>query len=183
MLVAADKRKNNIAEYVLYMWQIEDLIRAHQFNLEEIAHTVVYPATDEEGLRIEWVAWYQDLIDRMKREKIEQKGHLQDVKDVIVELFYLHNTLINIHKDERYIETFEKALPNIKEFQRLSNHSVFNDIETCFNAMYAKLLLRLQKREISKDTESAMNTFRDVLAYLAVVYKKMQTGDTRYNFN
>ena len=72
---------------------------------------------------------------------------------------------------------------NIKEFQRLSNHSVFNDIETCFNAMYAKLLLKLQKREISQDTEDAMNTFRDVLAYLAMAYRKMQTGELRYNFN
>lgn len=28
MITASQKRKENIAEYLLYMWQIEDLIRA-----------------------------------------------------------------------------------------------------------------------------------------------------------
>lgn len=37
-MIIADRLKNtNRAEYLLYMWQVEDLIRAFQFNSERIA--------------------------------------------------------------------------------------------------------------------------------------------------
>ena len=32
MIIARQKRKENIAEYLLYMWQVEDLIRANKFD-------------------------------------------------------------------------------------------------------------------------------------------------------
>ena len=34
MIIAQKKRKENIAEYLLYMWQIEDLIRATGVSAE-----------------------------------------------------------------------------------------------------------------------------------------------------
>ena len=36
MIVARQKRKENIAEYLLYMWQVEDLIRANRFDMDAI---------------------------------------------------------------------------------------------------------------------------------------------------
>ena len=41
MIVANQKRKENIAEYLLYMWQVEDLIRASNFDMETIRKQVV----------------------------------------------------------------------------------------------------------------------------------------------
>ena len=35
------KKKRNIAEYLLYMWQVEDLIRANNFDMDSIRRTVV----------------------------------------------------------------------------------------------------------------------------------------------
>ena len=34
MIIARRKRKENIAEYLLYMWQVEDLIRANNFDMD-----------------------------------------------------------------------------------------------------------------------------------------------------
>ena len=34
MIIARQKRKENIAEYLLYMWQVEDLIRANKFDMD-----------------------------------------------------------------------------------------------------------------------------------------------------
>ena len=34
MDIALAKRRENIAEYILYLWQIEDLLRALQFSPE-----------------------------------------------------------------------------------------------------------------------------------------------------
>ena len=41
MIVAKQKRKENIAEYLLYMWQVEDLIRANQFDIDSIRRNVI----------------------------------------------------------------------------------------------------------------------------------------------
>ena len=34
MIIAKQKRKENISEYLLYMWQVEDLIRANHLDME-----------------------------------------------------------------------------------------------------------------------------------------------------
>ena len=41
MIIAREKRRNNIAEYVLYMWQIEDLIRANELDMQRLRATVI----------------------------------------------------------------------------------------------------------------------------------------------
>ena len=41
MIIAQKKKKENIAEYILYMWQVEDLIRAYKFSIDEIEQNVI----------------------------------------------------------------------------------------------------------------------------------------------
>ena len=41
MITASQKRKENIAEYLLYMWQIEDLIRANGLDIDKIRANVL----------------------------------------------------------------------------------------------------------------------------------------------
>ena len=36
MFVAQEKRKANIAEYIIYMWQVEDMIRALKLDMTRI---------------------------------------------------------------------------------------------------------------------------------------------------
>ena len=36
MLLAQQKQKENIAEYIIYMYQMEDIVRAFQFDLDKI---------------------------------------------------------------------------------------------------------------------------------------------------
>ena len=43
MDIAQAKRKENIAEYILYLWQLEDLLRALQFSPEAIYSQLVAP--------------------------------------------------------------------------------------------------------------------------------------------
>ena len=45
MYIASAKRKENIAEYLLYMWQIEDIIRAYGLDIEKIKESVIDPQT------------------------------------------------------------------------------------------------------------------------------------------
>ncbi len=43
MLIAQKKIHENIAEYILYMYQIEDVIRSYEFDLERIITHFVRP--------------------------------------------------------------------------------------------------------------------------------------------
>ena len=51
------KRRENIAEYILYLWQIEDLLRALQFSPEAIYSQLIAPRGIEEGQRHNYLLW------------------------------------------------------------------------------------------------------------------------------
>ena len=52
MIIASQKRKENIAEYLLYMWQIEDIIRAYKLDIDTIDEQIVskYNVPDDKML-------------------------------------------------------------------------------------------------------------------------------------
>ena len=49
MFIAKQKRKENIAEYLLYMWQVEDIIRSMNCDIRLIDSNIVsqYPAQQQ----------------------------------------------------------------------------------------------------------------------------------------
>ena len=83
MFVSRQLKEKNIAEYLIYMWQIEDLIRANGCDMEKIKSTIIapYPLTEEQ--KAELTQWYMDLIEMMRHEGIMEKGHLQINKNII----------------------------------------------------------------------------------------------------
>ena len=58
MLVSRELRKKNIAEYLLYMWQVEDLLRANELSLEKIKSLVVEPYGLPAEVADELLDWY-----------------------------------------------------------------------------------------------------------------------------
>ena len=180
MLIAQQKQQENIAEYILYMYQIEDVIRAYSLDVDAILENYVRPQLPDESFLPQYRTWYIGLINQMKSQGIEKVGHLASLNEVLVELSYLHNTMLNMIKNQKYITIFEKASGFIEEFQAKSNLREKNDIETAFHGMYMKLLLRLQKKEISAETEEAFDAMRMMLAYLSRAYHKMKSGDLNF---
>jgi len=180
MLLAHQKQKENIAEYILYMYQIEDIIRAFQFDLETIVQHTVLPITENEAEIAEYRSWYEGLIREMKAQRLEQKGHLADIQDIVIELSYLHNTLLTVYNDEKYKMLHDQAVSTLEEFKSKSNLIDKNTIEILLHAMYMKLLMRLKKQEISAETEDAFVTMRIQLAYLVKAYHQMKNGTLSY---
>ncbi len=177
MQIAQQKKQQNIAEYIIYMYQIEDILRAFRFDIEEVMEHYVRPQLPDASFENQYRGWYEDLIRQMKMQRIEQSGHLNELKEIIIELSYLHNTLINMTKDVKYQEVFERAVQPIEDFQAKSNLKDKNHIEVAFHGMYMKLLLKLQKKEISAESEEAFDAMRMMLAYLSRGYHKMKSGD------
>ena len=95
MLIAREKKKSNIAEYILYMWQIEDMLRAMSLDIERVKQFVVTGFQVDEEKKQEIVDWYDNLIAMMKQEKVEVKGHLQVLKNTVNELTELHFYLLH----------------------------------------------------------------------------------------
>lgn len=180
MLIAKKKKEENIAEYMLYMYQIEDVIRAYRFDLERIMEEFVQPQLPDPSLEDAYRNWYATLIREMRSEKITETGHLLQLKEILVELSYLHNSLLNLVNDEKYHGLYMAAVPQIDAFAERSNLKDRNHVEICFQALYMKLLLRLQKKEISAETENAFDAMRKLLAYLSLSYRKMKSGEGQY---
>lgn len=170
------KLKENVAEYILYMYQIEDLVRAYQLDIELIMSNFVNVQVKDEERAEEYKIWFKDVIKQMIYQRVEKSGHLQEITELLVELSYLHNVLMNVSQDKRYRELFDAALPFINEFKEKSNVKDKNEIEVSFHALYMKLLLKLQRKEISEASEEAFDAMRNVLAYLSTAYTKMKNG-------
>jgi hypothetical protein len=178
MLIAKDKRRNNIAEYILYMWQIEDTIRAYKFNIELIDKNIIEQYRQPEEVKNEVRNWYTDLILAMHEEGIMEKGHMKYLNEIMEDLNELHLFLLNKKQDPEYIRIYQFAEANIKDFlQRLKDDNIYSEIEVCFNALYGLLLLKLQKKSISEDTERAMTTFSRLLAQLSYEFRKKEIGE------
>ncbi len=82
--IAQQLKERNIAEYLIYMWQEEDLIRANHCEPEELETNVIvrYPEDQRAAMR----EWYGNLITMMSEEGVREKGHLQINKNVILNL-------------------------------------------------------------------------------------------------
>jgi hypothetical protein len=180
MFIAQKKLQENIAEYILYMYQIEDLIRSLDFDLDKIMQIYVAPQLPDYSFHAQYRQWYGDLIQQMKNQKIEQKGHLYLIQEVMIELSYLHNTLLNMANDEKYKTLFDTALEHIDTFKEKSNLKDKNNIEIMFHALYMKLLLKLQKKEISPESEESFDTMRICIAYLSRAYHQMKRGELTF---
>ena len=91
----------------------------------------------------------------MRRENVMEKGHLQINKNIITWLTDLHLQLLRSSKFPYYSAAYYKALPYIVELRAKGANKEEPELETCFEALYGILLLKLQKKEISEETKKA----------------------------
>ena len=89
MKIPQSKALDNIAEYIIYMYQIEDTIRAFKFDIDLIMSNIIEPQISNKNDLNEQKNCNEDLINKMKSQKIEKKGHLLELSDFIIELSYL----------------------------------------------------------------------------------------------
>ena len=132
MIIAQQKRKENICEYLLYMWQVEELIRANHFDMEQIRQHVVSRYQQPDEVKEKIAVWYEELIDMMRSEGVMESGHIQLNKNVIISLTDLHLRLLKSPKEMVYGATYYKTLPYIVQLRAKSGGTEVPEIETCF---------------------------------------------------
>lgn len=177
MFVSKKLKEENIAEYLLYMWQVEDMIRANGVDMEHIKSTLVVPAHLDTEREAELVEWYENLVEMMRLEGVAERGHLQINKNIITLLTDLHLQLLKSPKYPFYSAAYYKALPFIVELRTQGENRNLSELENCFEALYGVLLLKLQKRPISEGTQQAVKVISQLLALLSDYYKKDKAGE------
>lgn len=176
MIVAQTKRVNDVAGYLLYMWQIEDLIRAAGLDMAVIESTVIAKYDQPETVKNELYQWYENLVEMMKLEKKEEKGHLQVLVNTLTDLHQLHLRLMQSPHETAYQHLFAKAVPLIKELGQKMQPVPQNDIELMLAALYNAFAIRLKGKELSGETSDALQVFGRSLAMLSQKYKEDQEG-------
>ena len=172
MYIAQELRKQNIAEYLLYMWQIEDTIRAFDFSLPRIRREYIsrFDYTDEQ--KDEEADWFGNLIRMMNEEGCREQGHLQINRVTLQLLAELHQQLLASPKFPFYSTAYYKVLPFIVELRNRGARKEENEIETCLNLLYGVMMLRLQKKEVTTNTQHAVQEVSTFIGMLSDYYKK-----------
>lgn len=171
MFISQQLRKQNIVEYLLYMWQVEDIIRAYGCNITLLRKEYIanFDYTDEQ--KEEMLDWYGNLVRMINQEGCRESGHIQINKIVVQQLVELHEQLIASPKFPFYSSEYYKVLPFIVELRNKGSKNT-NEIETCLNALYGFMMLRLQKKEITQNTENAVKEITIFLGMLSDYYFK-----------
>ena len=148
-IVRMKSKKENIAEYILYLWQMEDYLRAFPENAD---------ATQE----------LHELNEMMHREGIIEGGHLALANNALAELIDLHATLLD--EDAMYRAAIIRLQPSLNLLKAKTDRPTMSDIEACLVLLYQIMLLRLQKKEISPETASVQTQATQVLTFLSKAY-------------
>jgi hypothetical protein len=171
VIPAEIKKKENIAEYIIHMYQTEDLILNYKFDLDDILQYVIQHMSNDEIAIKKLLLWYADIIDHMQRENIsDSTKRLSSTQKIVDNLLVLHNELLIT--DKEYLQTFEKARPDIQRNSEYSKNSITNPIQICLNGIYGMLLLKLNGKKIPADDEGSLTNFGAVLGHLSITFKE-----------
>ena len=147
-------KKDNIAEYILWLWQMEDYLRAFPEQAE---------ATPE----------LHELNEMMHREGIMEGGHLQLAANALAEMEDLHAQLLD--EEAFYRAAVIRLQPSLNLLKAKTDRPTMSDIEACLLLLYQIMLLRLQKRDISPETASVQTQATQLLRFLSEAYKNLNS--------
>jgi hypothetical protein len=170
MFIAQELRKKSIAEYLLYMWQIEDIIRAYDCSLTRLRREYIGRFDYDDDQKEEMTDWYGNLVTMMNSEGKREGGHLQINQITLQQLEELNAQLLSSSKFPFYNAEYYKVLPFIVELRNRGANKEENEIETCFNALYGTMMLRLQKKDISPETQHAIQEITTFIGMLSDYY-------------
>lgn len=174
MFIAKSIREKSVVEYLLYMWQMEDLIRAYGCSLTRIRREYIdrFDYTDQQ--KDEEEDWFGDLIRMMNQEGRREKGHLAINEVLLQDLGDLHVRLLQSTRFPYYSAEYYRVLPFIVELRQKGDKEI-GEVETCLNALYGVMLLRMRQKPISPETAHAIKAITTFLGMLSDYYIKDRT--------
>ena len=177
MLIALQKRRENIAEYILYLWQIEDLLRALQFSPEAIYSTLVARVEGADEQQKENIFnWYMQIVELLRKEGKESKGHIDHTLHLVADLHNLHLQLMKLPVGEHYRGTYARLAAELPRLRTILDNDEISDTELCFRALYAAMLYRI-KGGGERVIEDTLAVISPAIGELAAMHGKVERGE------
>jgi len=196
MLIAQAKRKENIAEYILYLWQLEDLLRALCFDPDAIWRTLVETHDTDPATRQEMLLWYMELVNLLREEGKAESGHLRHTMHLVEDLQGLHNRLMALPGGAGgagsaratgaavagYRAAFARLSPELPTLRTILGRNDAGEIELCFRALYSVVLYRVKSQAKGEAQPRAaiagvLELVSPVVATLVAIYHKIERGE------
>lgn len=179
MYTALSKRRENIAEYILYLWQLEDLIRALQFSPEAVYSQLVKPRGLEPEEEHQMLVWYMDIAELLRSEGKEEAGHMEHTLHLVADLQRLHDQLLELPVGGNYRALYTRLAPELPGLRGITGKEDISDIELCFRALYGAILYRIKGgEEAEKVSMDVVELVSPVIAELAAAYRRIESGET-----
>ena len=150
-------KKDNIAEYILWLWQLEDYLRAFPRT-----RTAAANASSED------MQFLDELNDMMHREGVVETGHVQLAQNALRELEELHITLLE--DNASYRAAMIRLTPSLNVLKSKTDRPTMSDIEACLTLLYQVMLLRLQHKAITPSTMEVQAQATRLLQFLSKTY-------------
>ncbi|MFI3248896.1 MAG: DUF4924 family protein [Rikenellaceae bacterium] len=179
MDIARSLREKNIAEYILYLWQLEDLFRGLQFSPEAIFSQFVAPRTNlspEEAAALH--RWYMEYCQMLEGEGKRKQGHSNHTLHLIADLNDLHLRLLKLPAGARYRTLWissEEALADLRA--TYGGAEGVSDIELSFRALYGAMLYRIKGEQGRGAVEDTLAYISPVVAELSSIYRQVERGE------
>ncbi len=176
MLIAERLRAKSRYEYLIYLWYVEDVLRAYSLDWprieqEYLPRILATASSDEQRQAVH--RWYADLCEMMRSEGCATSGHIQIVKNIESELTELHTQLLQ-HPDRfpDYHRSYQDILPALAELRQRNTQQELTDVEMMLEALYGVMILTLQSKSVSPATKDSVERFGRQLSLLSDYYNK-----------
>ncbi len=136
------------------MWQVEDIIRAYDCSLTRIKREYIEQFGYTPEQKAELVDWYGNLVRMMN-----------------------NGALLQSAKFPFYSSEYYRVLPFVVELRHRGADKQEHEIQTCFNALYGTMMLRLQKKPVTPETEHAIREITTLIGMLSDYYKADKAGE------
>lgn len=177
MQIAKKIKSQSISAYVVYMYQVEDVIRAYGLDVDRLAEDYLPRfgfGADELAMEKEW---YGSLARMMREEGVALSGHVRVIKNTIALLSERHQELLHDGKQPFYSAAYYKALPCIVDLRTKGEARDKNEIENCLDAVYGATVLKMRGVELTAETKAALASVSALLEMLDRLYYAEPTDD------
>ena len=175
MIIAEEKRKENIVEYILYMWQIEDMLRACNLKYDDVARNIISGYDQPQEVMEEIDHWYRSHLEMLIQEGKQTRGHLAYLDTLVLDLQQLHTNMLKPPENKAYKDLHSQALKAIQDLKARMTTPV-SEVELCLNGLYGYLLLKLQGKPISEETQEGVDKITAMLRFLAERFRDIEAG-------
>lgn len=161
-------RISNVTEYLIHIYQAEELLREYNFDLGKLANEHLEGKEKEQ-------AWYADLAATMESDGVKDSGHIASANAVAKELSEIHFHLLK--SDRTYRGHFDQAKLHINRHMAAHGGDLQNPIQMCLDGIFLFKHARANQQSVDEQALESMQAFNVLCSYLGYRYKAKHEGE------